>query len=91
MISEPEREASICIAAHLVGLVEDDGGLSWPAQSSDDAQLAARDHRLVDDDVGTGRRAAQHDDGSHQKALNHHAPRTSSASPSLPHARASIN
>jgi hypothetical protein len=54
-----------------MGPVEGDGGLPRPRQTSDHAQLAGRDHGLIDDDVGHGRRAAQDHRNSCQQPPEH--------------------
>jgi hypothetical protein len=64
MIGQTEREASGGIRSRLMLLVEGDRGLARLAQSADNAQLPTRDHRLVDQDVGHGRRHARDKDGS---------------------------
>jgi hypothetical protein len=64
MISEPERETPVGVCSRLVPLVEGDCHLAGFAQPADDAQLPARDHGLIDDDVGHCRSAAGDEDGS---------------------------
>jgi hypothetical protein len=64
MIGETEGEAPIRIGSRLMLLVERDRCLARFAQSADDTQLPARDHRLVDEDIGHGGRHARDEDGS---------------------------
>jgi hypothetical protein len=52
MIGQPEGEAPGLVASCLVGAVQRDGRLPRPAEPADDAQLTARDHRLVDENLG---------------------------------------
>ena len=64
MIGKPEGEAAVGVGSRLVALVEGDGGLARFAQPSGHAQLPARDHGLIDDDVGERGCAAAEEDGS---------------------------
>jgi len=73
MIAETEGEASVGIRSRLMLLVEGDRRLARFAQSPGDTQLPARDHRLVDQDVGRGGSYAGDEDGSSQQALEHRA------------------
>jgi len=62
MVGEPEGEATVRIRLRLMPLVEGDRRLTGFAQSTDDAQFTTCDHGLIDDDIGHGRSAADHDD-----------------------------
>jgi hypothetical protein len=64
VIGETEGEASVGIRSGLMLLVECDRRLARLAQSTGDTQLPTGDHRLVDQDVGHGRRQASDQDGS---------------------------
>ena len=63
MIGETEGEASVGIRSRLMLLVERDRCLTRFAQSADNTQLATRDHRLIDQDVGQGGGHARDEDG----------------------------
>jgi hypothetical protein len=58
MIGETECESTIGVGPRLMSLVQGYGDLARPAQAADNAQLSARDHRLVHDDVRHGGCAA---------------------------------
>jgi hypothetical protein len=73
MIREPKGEAAAGIGSRLVPFVQRHGHLARPAQSADDPQFTARDHGLIDDDIGHGRRAAVDKYESSQQPLDHHA------------------
>ncbi|MFD0462188.1 hypothetical protein ACFQY9_10155 [Microvirga aerilata] len=64
MIGKPEGEAAVGVGSRLVPFVEGDGGLARLAQPAGHAQLPARDHGLIDDDVGERGCAAAEEDGS---------------------------
>jgi hypothetical protein len=64
MISKPECETPVGVCSRLMPFVEGDRRLAGFAQPADDAQLATRDHGLIDDDVGQRGSTAGDEDGS---------------------------
>jgi len=64
VIGQPEGEPAVGIRAYLMLLVERNRRLTRLAQPSDDPQLPARDHGLIDDDVCHRGSAAGDEDGA---------------------------
>jgi hypothetical protein len=64
MIGDPEGEPAIGVRFCLEPFVEENRRLPRFAQPTDDAKLAGRDHGLIDQNIGHGRRAAGDQDGS---------------------------
>jgi hypothetical protein len=77
VIGDSEAEATVGICSRLMPLVEAHRRLPRFAQSADDAQFAACNHRLVDNDIGHGGGRRGEDQWKpDQQALHHHAPLT---------------